>query len=72
MRQKDLPLVQQNAKAPASMRMDADAFNIAPFLYNIMQEKSDKFVKEASYGTMSAAEKRCVGLRKVIAVRAGT
>ena len=65
MRQKYLALVQQNAKAPAYMRLDADAFKIDPFLYDIMQEKSDKLVKEASYGTMWAAEKSRVGLRKV-------
>lgn len=65
MRQKYLALVQQNAKAPAYMRLDAEAFKIDPFLYDIMQEKSDKLVKDASYGTMWAAEKSRVGLRKV-------
>ena len=65
LRQKYLGLVQENAKAPAYMRLDSESFKIDPFLYDRMKEQTDKLVRDASYGTMWAAEKSRVELRKV-------
>jgi hypothetical protein len=52
LRQEYIALQQENAKAPAYKRLRQDDFKIDPFLYDLMQEQSDKIVKEASFATM--------------------
>lgn len=58
-------LVKKNAKAPAYMRINNEEFRIDPFMYEIMDEKTSKMVKDASYATIREAEKSRVHLRKV-------
>ena len=63
--QKDFAnLIQKNSKAPNYMRLNENEFKIDPFLYDIMDENSQKLVEEASYATMFQAEKSRVQLRK--------
>ena len=65
LRQRFAALFQQNAKAPAYLRLDPSAFKIDPFLYDLQEESAKSLEKEASYSTMWDAEKSRVALRKV-------
>lgn len=64
LRQRFALVVQQNANAPSYMQLEASAFKIDPFLFDLMEEESVKLEKDASFSTMFDAEKSRVQLRK--------